>query len=418
EAFAAYAFNKSHSTCYSFVAFQTAYLKANYPAEYMAAVLTNNMNDIKKVTFFMEECRRSGVEVLGPDINESYRKFAVNDKGQVRFGLGAIKGIGGAAVDSIVNERKENGKYHSIFDVVKRVDLRSANKKAFENLTYAGAFDSFQAERSQYFFEEPGSNTTFLERILKYGNSHQASLSSAQASLFGEDSGVEMPEPSFPRCEPWGTIQKLSREKEVVGVYISGHPLDDYKLEIKNFCNASVSDINNITEASDKEVSIAGIVTSVNHRMTKTGKPFGIFTIEDYDDSAEIVLFSKDYVNFKNYLNQGWFLYLKGRFQKKFYREDEFEFKIHQMEVLQDLRSKLSKSFLIRINLEKLNQEFVENLSTLFENNKGNCQLKVMVVDEEEEIKVTMPSKNVRIDPNNDLIKDLEGMEIPFKIFQ
>jgi DNA polymerase-3 subunit alpha len=419
EAFAAYAFNKSHSTCYSVVAFQTAYLKANYPAEYMAAVLTNNMNDIKKVTFFMEECKRSGIEVLGPDINESYYKFAVNPKGQVRFGLGAIKGLGGAAVESIINERKENGKYSSIFDVVRRIDLRSANKKAFESLTYAGAFDSFsEAKRSQYFHEEPGSNTTFLERIVKYGNAHQQSLSSAQASLFGEGSGVEMPEPTFPRCEEWGTIHRLSKEKEVVGVYISGHPLDDYKLEIKNFCNSEVADINNITDVSDREITMAAIVTDVNHRMTKTGKPFGIFTIEDYNDSAEIVLFSNDYVNFKNYLNHGWFLYLKGRFQKKYYRDDEFEFKIQQIELLQELRTKLAKSFLIRVNLSKLTEEYVDNLTNLFATNRGNCQLKVMVVDEEEEVKITMPSKNVRINPSNELIEDLEKMEIPFRLYQ
>src|SRR5690606_24509440 len=228
EAFASYAFNKSHSTCYAWIAYQTAYLKAHYPAEYMAAVLSNNMNDIKQVTFFMEECKRMGLEVLGPDVNESYYKFAVNKDNAVRFGMGAIKGVGRSAVETIVENRKKDGPYRSVFDLAKRVDLRAANKKAFENLALAGGFDSFaDTHRAQYFHHD-GDGITFLEKAIKYGAKFQENENSSQVSLFGDASEVQIPEPIVPPCEDWGTMEKLRREKEVVGIYISGHPLDDF----------------------------------------------------------------------------------------------------------------------------------------------------------------------------------------------
>ena len=240
EAFAAYAFNKSHSTCYALIAYHTAYLKAHYPAEYMASVLSNNMNDIKQVSFFMEECKRSGIEVLGPDINESYYKFAVNKNGAIRFGMGAIKGVGAGAVKAIVDERKENGNYRSIFEVTKRVDLRTANKKAFDGLVLAGAFDSFKDTiRAQYFAQDE-KGQTFIEKAIRFGHKYQESKNSAQVSLFGEASAVQFEEPLIPPCDPWNVMEKLSKEKEMTGIYISGHPLDDFKTEIKYFCNAQV----------------------------------------------------------------------------------------------------------------------------------------------------------------------------------
>ena len=245
EAFAAYAFNKSHSTCYALIAFQTAYLKAHYPAEYMAAYLTHNMNDIKKVTFYMEECKRMGIKVLGPDINESFYKFAVNKNGEIRFGLGAVKGVGEGAVEAIVNERNENGTYQSIFDVTKRIDLRAANKKAFESLVLAGGFDSFGYHRSVYFDGDEGG-PVFLEKAMKFGAKHQQNENSAQVSLFGESADIALLEPPMPVCEPWSTLHMLNREKEVVGFYISGHPLDDYKLEMDNFCNHHIGQIKNL----------------------------------------------------------------------------------------------------------------------------------------------------------------------------
>ena len=267
EKFASYAFNKSHSTCYAWIAYQTAYLKAHYPAEYMAAVLSNNMNDIKQVTFFMEEAKRMKMNVLGPDVNESYYKFSVNKDNAIRFGMGAIKGVGHGAVKTIVQERKSNGIYRSIFDLAKRIDLRAANKKAFENLANAGSFDCFSnTHRAQYFYDE-GDGVTFLEKTLKYAHRFQDNQNSAQVSLFGEASEVQFPEPELPPCNNWATMEKLAREKEVVGIYISGHPLDDFKIEMQNFCNVTVSIFENITPLINKEINFGGVVTDIEHRV-------------------------------------------------------------------------------------------------------------------------------------------------------
>ena len=232
-----YAFNKSHSTCYAWIAYQTAYLKAHYPAEYMASVCLINMNDIKHVTFFMEECKRMGVPVLGPDVNESFYKFAVNDKGAVRFGMAAVKGVGASAVRAIIKERKENGNYTSIFDLAKRVDLRAANKKSFDKYSFETSLKFFRSYRAQYFSTDE-KGLTFLERAMKFGSKYQENENSAQVSMFGEASTVQFPEPDIPECETWGTMELLSQEKEVIGIYISAHPLDDFKNELK-FCNAS-----------------------------------------------------------------------------------------------------------------------------------------------------------------------------------
>ena len=294
EAFAAYAFNKSHSTCYAYIAYQTAYLKAHYPAEYMAAVLSNNMNDIKQVTFFMEECKRMGL-----DVNESYYKFAVNKQGAVRFGMGAVKGVGRSAVETIVKNRQEDGSFKSVFDLTKRIDLRAANKKAFENLAVAGGFDSFgTSHRAQYFHDE-GDGITFLEKVIKYGAKFQENENSAQVSLFGDASEVQIPEPMVPPCEEWGTMEKLRREKEVVGIYISGHPLDDFKTEIKSFCNANVACANDLPSYVNRELTFAGVITDVQHRVSKNGKGWAAFTMEDYTDSFEFRIFGEEYLKFR-----------------------------------------------------------------------------------------------------------------------
>ena len=294
ESFAMYAFNKSHSTCYAWIAYQTAYLKAHYPAEYMASVLSNNMSDIKSVSFFMEECKRMGLEVLGPDINESYLKFSVNKEGAVRFGMGAIKGVGGSAVKAIIKERKENGSFKSIFDVTKRVDLRAANKKAFDGLILAGGFDSFSnTHRAQYFaLDEKGQS--FIEKAIRFGNRYQENLNSAQVSLFGETSEIQFPEPDIPSAEAWGTMEQLAKEKEVVGIYISAHPLDDFKNELK-FCNAAVANFRgDLSKNVGANLSFGGIVSEVQHRISKSGKGWAIFMVEDYSDSYEFKIFGEN----------------------------------------------------------------------------------------------------------------------------
>ena len=405
--FAEYGFNRSHSAAYSVVAFHTAYLKANYPEEYMAAVLTNNMNDIKKVTFFMEECRRMGTKVLGPDVNESAYKFTVNKNREIRFGLGALKGVGEGAVEAIVNERKNRGEYTSIFDVTRRVNLRSANKKAFESMALAGAFDSFEHTHRAQYFHEDSSGMPFLEKAIKFGASFQEQENAAQGSLFGGDSTVQIPEPTIPECEEWGRMEKLSKEKSVVGIYLSGHPLDDFQFEIKNLCTAKVKHLNQLERYIDKgEMRIPAIVTDAQHRVTKNGKPFGILQIEGYQESHQMFLFGDDYVKFKPYLNKGWFVFIKGKAQMHKWRK-EAEFKIMDIDLLSEVRDKLSKSITLKIENTKVDTELVELLSELTQANPGDCVLKVEIIDRKRKNVIQLTSRSKSINLNNKVVNTL-----------
>ncbi|MGB3948741.1 MAG: DNA polymerase III subunit alpha, partial [Bacteroidia bacterium] len=408
EKFAQYAFNKSHSTCYAFVAYQTAYLKAHYPAEYMASVLTHNLGNIDKITFFMDECKRMGVPVLGPDVNESSYQFSVNKAGQIRFGMGAVKGVGEAAVHSIVEERTANGAYKSIFDFVRRINLRAANKKTFESLAYAGGFDSFNIHRATYFFtanNEPGS---FLEKTIRYGNSHQEGVNSSQVSLFGESMEVDMPEPKIPVCEAWSNLEQLKNEKEVVGFFISGHPLDTYKLEIDNFCFHTVSDIKKIEENKNKDLVFGGIVTAVHHGVTKTGNPWGKIVIEDYRESTDLAFFGEDYVKFKPYMVQGLFLYVRGKIAERFRNSGNFEFKVSNIQLLSELRDKLARSITVNIPLNEVSDDFITKFNQILASNDAaqprNCTVKFKVVDSEENISVLLPSKKIKVNPTNELL--------------
>ncbi len=438
EAFASYAFNKSHSTCYAFVAFQTAYLKAHYPAEYMAAVLTHNLSNIDKITFFMEECKRIGVPVLGPDVNESEYQFSVNKKGEIRFGLGAIKGVGESAVNSIIEERKENGNFFSFFDLVRRVNLRAANKKTFESLAYAGAFDSFEIHRGTYFYAEPNEVSNFLERTLRYGAQYQENKNSSQHSLFGGSPSADIPEPRVPVCEEWGYLQRLKLEKEVVGFYISGHPLDAYKLELESFCSNTVSEIKTIEKVKNKddseevkavferikgrEISVGGLVSDAQHKVSKMGRPFGSFLIEDYNESYEIALFGEDYVKYRQFLSTGYFLYLKGKISERYNQPGNWEFRITSIQLLPELRDKMSKSLTIMLALSELTEEFVQRITMLVdENNKTdqpkNCMQKFSIYDQDENFGVELPSKRVRVNPNNDFLGALKSLQgVNFKL--
>ncbi|WP_353197693.1 DNA polymerase III subunit alpha [Parapedobacter defluvii] len=428
EAFASYAFNKSHSTCYAWVAYQTAYLKAHYPAEYMAAVLSNNMNDIKQVTFFMEECKRMGLQVLGPDVNESYYKFTVNDKGAIRFGMGAVKGVGAGAVETIVQSRKESP-YKSIFDLARRIDLRAANKKAFESLAYAGGFDCFAGtHRAQYFHADSDGGGTTLEKALKYGAKYKENENSAQVSLFGGGSSIEIPEPALPFCPEWGLIEKLKYEKDVIGIYLTSHPLDNYRFEISHFCQHPVRLLALIDKMKElevdeelrmefnkiknRELTIGGMVTTASHRITKNGKPFGVMVFEDYSDSYEIALFGEDYVKMKGYLNEGYFIQVKGIIQERFRQPGNWGFEVKSMQLLSDLRDKLAKCLTIQVPLHELNDSFVNRIQHLVHTNieqheNTTCQLKFAVRDFESEISVEMPSKGLKISPSNDFIEAL-----------
>lgn len=420
EAFASYAFNKSHSTCYAFVAFQTAYLKAHYPAEYMASVLTHNLSNIDKITFFMDECKRIGVPVLGPDVNESSYQFSVNKKGQIRFGMGAVKGVGEAAVISIVDERETNGPYKTVFDLVRRVNLRAANKKTFESLAYAGGFDSLGIPRSTYFFTDGNDTITFLEKAIRYGNGHQEGANSAQVSLFGEESEVDMPEPPVPVCEAWGNIEQLKYEKDVVGFYISGHPLDTYKLEMDNFCIHTLGDAKKTDENKNKELVFGGVVTMVHHGITKTGNPWGKIQLEDYNESSELAFFGEDYVKFKQYMVNGLFLYVRGKIAERFRNSGNWEFKVSSMQLLSELRDKMARNITIHVPLRSLNDEFISQFNTIITENAKteprNCTLRFKVVDAEENIAVDLPSKRIKVSPSNEFIAMLKENALDFKL--
>ena len=421
EAFASYAFNKSHSTCYAYIAYQTAYLKAHYPAEYMAAVLSNNMNDIKQVTFFMEECKRMGLEVLGPDVNESYYKFAVNKDNAVRFGMGAIKGVGRSAVETIVGLRKEDGPYRSVFDMAKRVDLRSANKKAFENLALAGGFDSFgQGHRAQYFHEE-GDGITFLEKVIKYGAKYQENENSSQVSLFGDASEVQIPEPVVPPCEEWGTMEKLRREKEVVGIYISGHPLDDFKTEINTFCNANVSAFANLEEHVNRELCFAGVITDVQHRVSKNGKGWALFTMEDYTDSFEFRIFGEEYLKYRHFLMINSFAFVKvfvreGWVNRDTGKKGEPRLQYNSFMLLQEVMEAFAKKLTIKLDIDRIAEENIRELKDTLVLHKGNHSLNFVVYEMEEEIKVNLSSRKQKVQISSELLTTLEEKEVHYKL--
>ena len=412
EAFASYAFNKSHSTCYAYIAYQTAYLKAHYPAEYMAAVLSNNMNDIKQVTFFMEECRRMGLHVLGPDVNESYYKFAVNAQNAIRFGMGAIKGVGRAAVETIVDERKNNGPFRSVFDLAKRIDLRAANKKAFENLAYAGGFDSFGGVHRAQYFDAVDEGVTFLEKVMRYGAKFQENLNSAQVSLFGDASEVQIPEPQVPPCLEWGTMEKLKREREVVGIYLSGHPLDDYKHTLSNFCNAAIGDFQDLSTLVNREFSVGGVVTAAQHFVARNGKGWGSLTLEDYNDTHEFRLYGEEYLKFKHFFNPNEFLFIRvsvreGWVNRDTQQQGEPRIQFQQVMLLQDVLSQLAKKLTLNIRQEDITPELTQKLKGLIDAHPGDKPVQVVVFDQEEEVKLHLSSRRLKVDVQPQLLDAL-----------
>ncbi|ARV10046.1 DNA polymerase III subunit alpha [Winogradskyella sp. PC-19] len=421
EAFASYAFNKSHSTCYAWIAYQTAYLKAHYPAEYMAAVLSNNMNDIKSVTFFMEECKRMRLPVLGPSVNESFYKFSVNKDNAVRFGMGAIKGVGHGAVKTIVENRKEEGHYKSIFDLAKRIDLRAANKKAFEGLANAGGFDCFEDTHRAQYFAHDGDGITFLEKAVKYGAKHQENENSAQVSLFGEASGVEIAEPQVPPSEDWGTMEKLSREKEVVGIYISGHPLDDFKIEMKTFCNGVIADFNDLEAAINQNIKFGGVVTDVQHRVSKQGKGWAIFTIEDYTDSFDFRIFGEDYLKFRHFLVQNSFVHVQAFVKEGWVNRDtgkkgDPRIQFNNFQLLHDVMDTYAKKLSVQLNVAELKSDTISDLQQMFRMHEGTNSLNFVVYDNEDKIKLNMPSRKQKVKISQELLNTLSEHHIKYKL--
>ncbi len=411
EKFAQYAFNKSHSTCYSLVAYQTAYLKAHYPAEYMAAVLSRNLNNIKEITKYMDECRRAGMQVLGPDVNESEVRFSVVN-GVIRFGMAAIKGVGDAAVQNILEERRLNGKYKDIYDFIERVSLHAVNKKSIEALVYAGAFDSFnEVKRYQYFADADSKEGSFIESLIRFGNKFHEDKNSSQQSLFSATSQGAIMKPPVPYRESWANIEKLNKEKEVIGIFLSAHPLDDYKLEIDTFCNTSCAALKELSMLQkDKELVVACIVTSVKTATGKNGKPYGRITIEDYSDTHEFTLFGKDFVDFDKYFKQDYSLLIRGKMQNRFYSKDkdkknneniEQEFKISSINILAEVREDLIRSVSLKIAIHNLTEGLLNEINTLAEANQGKINLRFLIYEPDGKVWVEMFSRSHRIKLTN-----------------
>jgi DNA polymerase III subunit alpha len=411
EAFAQYAFNKSHSTCYSLVAYQTAYLKANYPAEYMAAVLTHSQNNLENVTFFIEECRSLGLKVLGPHVNESGVFFEVNKEGQIRFGLGAIKGAGESAVEGIILERDTRGPFADIFDFAKRLSQRSVNKKTFECLALSGAFDCFEGiHRRQYIYAKEG-DISLVEKAMRFAAKSQQDEQSSQASLFGGSSGIAMPKPKIDFVEPFTEIEKLNLEKEVVGIYISGHPLDNFRFEMDSFCTGVCSQLTEIESMVGRELKLGGIVSAVEHRTTKTGKPFGKFTLEDYTGNCTFTLFSEDYLKFRNFMNLGWFLFIEGAVVKNTWGQQNLEFKIRNIELLNEIGVKRCKGISLQIDIKDVTKDFIGKLEDIGKQHKGSVPFYLQLGSEEDQIMLDpLPIRRLMINPVNEVIKEVKRL--------
>ena len=421
EAFASYAFNKSHSTCYAWIAYQTAYLKANYPAEYMASVLSSNMNDIKAITFFMGECKRMKLNVLGPDINESYYKFAVNKDNAIRFGMGAIKGVGASAVNAIVSERKKNENYTSIFDLSKRVDLRAANKKAFDSLAAAGAFDCFNSIHRAQYFNDIGDGITFIEKIIKHGGKFQANKNSAQFNLFQNSSDVQISELQVPETKQWDTVEKLAREREVIGIYISGHPLDDFKVEMESFCNANVSMFKSPKDFVGNELTIAGVITDLEHRVSRQGKGWASFTLEDYVDSFEFRIFGEDYLKYKHFLVLNNFIHIRTKIVGGWKNKEtgivgEPRIQYNNFKLLQDVVKSFARKLSIQLNLDDIQENKIDEIKKLLVKHKGDHNLSFVVYDEKEKIKIDMQTTKHKINISQELLELLDQGKIYYKL--
>ncbi len=395
EAFAQYAFNKSHSTCYALVAYQTAYLKAHYPSEYMAAVL-NHAGGIEKITFFMEECKRMGLTVLGPDVNESKNGFAVNKKGEIRFGMSGLKGVGDAAIQNLIAEREKGGHYKNVFDLIKRVHQRAMSKKSLESLVYSGAFDCFrEMHRAQYFYLPEGDNCTGLEKIIKFGNVYQTSITQTTNSLFGDLIMPEISTPKIPACEPWTLTELLDHEKDVTGMFMSGHPLDHFRFEIKHYGITTLAEYNETKDAvhlltnPNKQFRIAGLVVDAQHRVTKTGKQFGSFTLEDYSGKSEFILWSEDYVKYLNYLEKGKNLFLCGCFRLR-YNKSEYEFKVERVTLLETIKQSLTRQLILDIEARHLNENHIRFIEQNVKKFPGKSSLKFVLTEPRQQLRVSM----------------------------
>jgi len=412
EAFTQYAFNKSHSTCYAFVAYQTAYLKAHYPSEYMAAVL-NHAGTIEKITFNMEECKRMGLKVLGPDINESQNSFAVNKKGEIRFGFSGLKGVGEKAIEDTIEERKKHGPYSSIFDLVKRVNQRTVNKKSLESLVYSGAFDCFtDLIRAQYFYQAPG-DVSALEKIIKFGSVFQTQNATTSNTLFGDLQMPEIVPPKLLPCEPWPLATQLDYEKDITGMYMSGHPLDNFKFEMRFYNISPLADFVEFktdvqTQPNPgRQFRLAGLVVDAQHRLTKTGKNFGILTLEDYSGKSEFMLWSEDYAKYSHYMEKGMKLMVEGGFKTR-YNSDQYEFKLSRLHLLETVKTTLTKQVSLEIQPQFITEQLIKFIENNIKANPGKAILKFNITDIRNNIKLSLYNIEKGFTMNDDMAAFLQ----------
>ena len=418
EKFASYAFNKSHATCYSWVAYQTAYLKANYPSEYMAAVLSRNLTNVEQLTVYMNECKRMGIRVLGSDVNESMKTFSANAAGDVRFGLAAIKGVGEAAAESIIAEREKNGRYKDIYDFMERLNFSVVNRKCLENMAYAGAFDSITEFHRGKFFGTDSRDTngiTFLEQLMRYGQRYQAERDNAQQSLFGGDGHVDIQRPVLPTCTDWTQLETLGKEREMMGLYLSAHPLDEYKVLIDHMCKTQVTELEHPEALKGQEIAVAGMVVGVQNLVTRTNKPFGKFKLEDYNGTYEFALFGKDYETFRKFMFTDYFLFIRCKVQPRPYNDKELEVKIVSIMQLSELRDSI-KEVTVQLPVEEVTHELIGGLSERVRGSKGDTLLRVNVFDRNTQVVINLYSKSHRVTLSQSLVDYLDENRINYSI--
>ncbi|MFZ4522452.1 MAG: DNA polymerase III subunit alpha [Bacteroidales bacterium] len=419
EAFANYAFNKSHSACYAYLAYREGWLKAHYPAEFMAAVLSRNLNDLKEITLFLDECKRMHIPVLGPDVNESSTAFVANKKGEIRFGMAGIKNVGEAAVKSIEEERIANGPYSSIFDMTRRINSHMVNKRCMESLAKAGAFDCFEnTHRAQYFFQENSDDMVFLEKIIRHATDYHARKDSIQQSLFGEAEEVHFKEITLPECRPWSKLEQLKYEKEVTGFYMSGHPLDGYQFEMDQFCNTTIEDLKqDLKPLKGKDVTFAGIVIEAHHKVGKTGKPYGSFVVEDYFNFISLTMFSEEYLKWKHMLEEGQYVFLKARIESRFDSPDQMSIRVNQVVLLSEVMEKFSKVISLTLVLNELTVDTIHKLHQAANDHKGKCRMRIRIYDPDENITIDLPSRKYRVNPKEMIDALAELPEVHVRVF-
>ena len=418
EKFASYAFNKSHATCYSWVSYQTAYLKAHYPAEYMAAVMSRNLDNITEITKLMDECRAMNIPTLGPDVNESRQKFSANKKGEIRFGISAIKGVGGAAAEAIIKERESNGPYKTVFDFIQRVSLSSCNRKCIESLVLSGGFDCFTELRREDYFAKNAKGEMFIDQLVRYGQLYQTEMMQQKYSLFGDDNAVEISTPAIIKGEPWSDIERLNKERDLVGIYLSAHPLDEYKVILDNLCNTSCQEMEDVSRLQGREqVVIGGIVTAIRQKYTKTGKPCGFVTIEDFDGSGVLALFGEDWGKWAGMFQIGSTVYINAELKQRFRDSALYDLKVTDVKYLQTVKDSTLTKITISVNTDKLDAQVVEELNEIINENPGKTQLFFQLRDSQGKNHVLLKSRSVSIDIRSRLLQYIEKQDgLEYKI--